>query len=300
VRLPVEVTGSGSIVGNVFDGGMLAPGTSTGSLTIDGSLNLQAGANLTFDLGGRQQGSGYNFIHVTNFVSFLGTLSLSLTSGFLPTATDTFTLMQFSSDSGLFGNALNGGRLLTLDDLGSFEVSYTANSLQISDFESVPSITSLNRNASGSMVLRFTCVTNQNYVIEYTCNLQSGVWTAVSSPVLTWAGPGIGQWVDDGTLTGGSNKTACFYRVGVQLTATPPRLRISRGLAGQTVLQFDCMAGTSAVIEYTANVQSGVWTAVPSPVFTFPGPGLCQWIDDGTLTGGLGGARFYRVSQESE
>jgi hypothetical protein len=103
---------------------------------------------------------------------------------------------------------------------------------------------------------------------------------------------------DDGTLTGGSGGTACFYRVGLQLSPAPPRLRINRGLAGQTLLQFEWMAGKSNVIEYTSNLRNGVWTAVPSPLFTFPGPGLCQWIDDGTLTGGLGGtARFYRVRE---
>ena len=79
------------------------------------------------------------------------------------------------------------------------------------------------------------------------------------------------------------------------------KTEFSRGLAGQTLLQFEWMAGTSYVIEYTSNLRSGVWMAVPSPGFTFPAPGRCQWIDDGTLTGGLGGkARFYRVRQQSE
>jgi hypothetical protein len=54
------------------------------------------------------------------------------------------------------------------------------------------------------------------------------------------------------------------------------------------------------VIEYTSDLGSGIWTAVPSPVFTFPAPGIGRWIDDGTLTGGLSGkARFYRVQQQA-
>ena len=219
------VTGSGNIVGNVFDGGMLSPGNSAGDLTIDGSLDLVAGANLTFDLGGQQQGSNYNFIQVTNFVQFAGTLSLSLINNFVPTAADTFTLMQFGSDSGLFGSVVNGDRLLTLDGLASFQVSYNTNSLQVSGFESNLRITSLTRNAAGQMVLQFSCLTNGSYVIEYTSNLRSGVWTAVPSPQLTWAAPGIGQWVDDGTLTGGLAVPFRAYRVGVQLTAAPPGSR---------------------------------------------------------------------------
>ena len=46
------------------------------------------------------------------------------------------------------------------------------------------------------------------------------------------------------------------------------------------------MTGKSYVIEYTSNLRSGVWTAVPSPVFTCPGPGFGAWADDGTLPAG--------------
>ena len=218
------LTGSGTVVGNVFDAGTFSPGNSASSLTIDGNMNLLAGANLTFDLDGTQQGSTYDFIHVTNSVSFLGTLSLSLDSNFVPAATNTFTLMEFGSESGLFDNVVNGGRLATLDGSGSFRVNYTTNSLVLDDYQpgtNALRITSLSPNASGQMVLQFSCVTNQIYVIESTTNFNRGVWTAVPSPVFTWPGPGIGQWIDDGTLTGGLKVPFRCYRVRLQL-ATPP------------------------------------------------------------------------------
>ena len=236
------LTGSGRIIGDVSDGGTFAPGHSTGSLAIDGSLSLLAGANLSFDLAGHQQGATYDFIHVANFVSFLGTLSLSLDNSFVPTAADTFTLMDFDSRSGggFFTNLVNG-RLMTLDGRGSFQVTCTANSLQISDFRlgtnslsssallvtnalsyaHAPRITSFSRDASGHMVLRFACVTNQNYVVEYTTNLNRGVWTAVPSPAFTWPAPGVAQWVDDGTLPSGLAAPFRSYRVRLQLTSTP-------------------------------------------------------------------------------
>jgi len=73
---------------------------------------------------------------------------------------------------------------------------------------------------------------------------------------------------------------------------------ISRDASGHPVLLFAGSPGNGHVVEYTADLRSNSWTPVASAVFTFPGPGLCQWIDDGTLTGGLGGtARFYRVKQ---
>ena len=72
---------------------------------------------------------------------------------------------------------------------------------------------------------------------------------------------------------------------------------LTRIVSGQMVLQFASVTSKSYVIEYTSNLGSGgVWTPVPSPVFTFPVAGKCQWIDDGSLTGGLDVAvRAYRV-----
>jgi len=51
-------------------------------------------------------------------------------------------------------------------------------------------------------------------------------------------------------------------------------------------------------VEYTTDLRSNLWTPVPSAVFTYSAPDLCQWTDDGTLTGGLSSTPlFYRVKQ---
>ena len=42
----------------------------------------------------------------------------------------------------------------------------------------------ISRGVAGKMFLRFSCVTNQSYGIEYASDLRSGVWTAVTSPVI--------------------------------------------------------------------------------------------------------------------
>jgi hypothetical protein len=67
------------------------------------------------------------------------------------------------------------------------------------------------------------------------------------------------------------------------------------------VLQFACVTDTSYVIEHTADLRHAVWTAVTSPTLTFPTAGTCQWIDDGTRTGGMTGSfRAYRVKLQAE
>ena len=113
---------------------VIAPGNTAGSLTIDGSLNLLASANLSFDIGGLTQGSTYDLVKVTSFVQFVGTLSLSLINNFLPSSTDSFTLMEFASLLGTFDNAANGSRLNTSDNLASFEVTYTGTNLVTSAY----------------------------------------------------------------------------------------------------------------------------------------------------------------------
>jgi len=59
-----------------------------------------------------------------DLVKFDGLLSLSLVNNFRPSATDTFSLMEHTSLMGSFGNAGNGTRRNTADNLASFEVSY--------------------------------------------------------------------------------------------------------------------------------------------------------------------------------
>jgi hypothetical protein len=237
-----RVTGSGQIVGNVFNQGSFDVGHSPGRLTIDGSLNLTASANLSFELAGRQQGTTYDYIHVNGSVSFLGALSLSLEGNFRPTSADIFTLMDFSGSSGLFDNILKGDRLWTSDHLGSFQVNSTTTSLRISGFESPDSdgdgmndydeslvgtdrldrssvlhITSLTRNKAGHLVLQWTAVNNRNYAIEYTSDLGAGNWKEVDSPVCTRPAAGLSQWVDDGSSTGGQGATLRYYRIRLRL-----------------------------------------------------------------------------------
>jgi hypothetical protein len=298
--------GSGQIIGNVLNAGTISPGNSAGSLTIDGSLNLLGSANMTFDIGGRQQGTSYDFMHVTNHVQFAGSLSLSLIDNFMPSLTDVFTLMEFNSAFGVFGNIFNGGWLKTLDNLGAFQVNYTQTSLQVGSFvaANVSLKASIQRNAAGHIVLRFPGVSGNHYAVAYTTNLVGATWTAVPAPTFTFPAPAVGEWIDDGTQTGGLTGGSKFYQVklmGTSAANTPPMIWISRNASGQPILLFAGSPGHGHVVEYTTNLQGNLWTPITSAVFAFPEPGVCQWTDDGTLTGGLNvPLRAYRVKLQLE
>ncbi len=65
---------------------------------------------------------------------------------------------------------------------------------------------------------------------------------------------------------------------------------------GRAVVEFQAQPGRapSYRIEYSIDVQN--WNTVPgAPALSFIQPNIARWYDDGSLTGGLPGKRFYRV-----
>ena len=236
------LTGTGEIIGNVSSSGEIRAGNSPGRITIDGSLSLTESAGMFFEVGGTGQGVGYDHVEVTSFAELAGTLSLSLDNNFVPSSNDTFTLLSADSLSGLFGNAANGTRIATTDNLGSFEVNYTATSVEVSayqspdtdgdgmsdyeeslagtdwlDDESVLAVSTVVRNGLGQVLLQFSRVVGRDYVIEYTDDLAGGIWNEVTSPEFTYPDADTAQWVDDGTHTGEAGGDILFYRVRLDL-----------------------------------------------------------------------------------
>ncbi len=135
----------GSFNGNLTNqAGTLAPGHSAGSTTIAGFYAQQAGAKLEIEIGGTTPGSTYDVVNITSIAGLSGQLQLALPGGFLPSASDTFTVL--SAASGIFGafsNVANSQRLTTSDGIGSFLVHYglgspfNQNQVVLSAFEAV-------------------------------------------------------------------------------------------------------------------------------------------------------------------
>lgn len=64
-----------------------------------------------------------------------GTLDVSLIDGFVASASDVFDVLAADSLTGGFLNVADGGTLLTSDGGGSFTVSLTGTSVQLSNFQ---------------------------------------------------------------------------------------------------------------------------------------------------------------------
>ena len=87
-----------------MSGGTLAPGDSPGITTISGDYLLSGGL-LDMELEGLLQGTQYDFLDVNgDWTINGGDLQISLLSGFMPTAGNSFDLFDFNSLTGMFDN----------------------------------------------------------------------------------------------------------------------------------------------------------------------------------------------------
>ena len=134
--------GTGIISANLTLAGTLAPGNSAGAITNYGNVVLLPTAVLQFELAGTTQGSGYDFMLVTNgAVTLDGALQASFVNGFETNVSnsDTFTLLTVTGVlSGAFTNVADGARLVTAGGEGSFLVTYNGNELMLSNYQAIP------------------------------------------------------------------------------------------------------------------------------------------------------------------
>jgi T5SS/PEP-CTERM-associated repeat protein len=121
---------AGVFRGNLSNpGGTLAPGRSAGSTSVVGNYTQGAAATLEIEVGGVAPGISHDQLSVTGSAVLEGQLRLALLGGFVPDASSTFTILSSAALTGGFSNIVNGGRLATIDGLGSFQVHYGAGSI---------------------------------------------------------------------------------------------------------------------------------------------------------------------------
>jgi hypothetical protein len=123
-----SIDGAGTVLASsVTMNGRISPGFSAGKLIFNANLTLQNTSQLLFELGGKTQGTSYDYIDVNAAFTAGGLLNVSFLNGFQSNvlATDTFTLLTANSSiTGVFSNAASGARLTTADGFGSFLAQY--------------------------------------------------------------------------------------------------------------------------------------------------------------------------------
>ena len=79
--------------GTLINAGIVAPGTSPGTLTIVGNYTQAASGTLAVELGGTTAGTGFDVLAVTGNAALDGTLAVTNFGGFLPAAADVFRFL---------------------------------------------------------------------------------------------------------------------------------------------------------------------------------------------------------------
>lgn len=97
-----QLSGVGTVTGNLIHNGTLNVGSSPGTMTIAGDLTLGAGSTLNIELGGTTQGVNYDLLQVTGTANLNGTMNVTLFGGFVPAAGNLFDVITYASRTGDF------------------------------------------------------------------------------------------------------------------------------------------------------------------------------------------------------
>ena len=120
--------GQGTNSGTLQSRGLVSPGLSAGTITVEGAYLQLSTGTLEIELGGTTAGTEYDVLQATLSAQLDGFLDLSLIGTFAPTETDTFEILTAQSITGSFVNAPSGGQVSTTDGLAQFTIHYGAGS----------------------------------------------------------------------------------------------------------------------------------------------------------------------------
>ena len=129
-------TGSGTIEGNLTNAGTLSPGSSPGTITIDGDFTQESTGTLTIELGGTTPDSEHDQLVVNGAVTLSGTLDVSLIDEYSPSLGESFSILTYTSHTGSFETL----KLQPLDSGLDWEVAYESTAVTLTVIESGGSI----------------------------------------------------------------------------------------------------------------------------------------------------------------
>ncbi len=125
------LSGAGLVIGDVKNGGIVAPGNSPGILFVAGNYTQTSAGILDIEIAGLTAGSGYDQLRVFGDAFLGGMLDVELINGFAPTADAFFDILVtgFFSPGSVFGT-FNTVDLPTLST-GTWAVSYLSDRVRV-------------------------------------------------------------------------------------------------------------------------------------------------------------------------
>ncbi|HRI15055.1 MAG TPA: hypothetical protein PLX89_18830, partial [Verrucomicrobiota bacterium] len=180
-----SLRGSGRVQGKIeaVNGGKVSPGSSPGTLTLEGAYTQQTGAQLEVEIAGTIADAEYDVLHVIEVATLGGTLAIYFVDGFAPTVGQSFRFLKADGGiSGSFGNieisGLAPGFLYTLVPDGGGGLSLLAQN------NGVATTTPPLAIARGSASIAVSWPATGTWILESTFSLNEN-WLPVSKePIL--------------------------------------------------------------------------------------------------------------------
>jgi len=177
------LSGTGTINGTVVNGAVVSPGSSPGTLTINGNYTQTAAGVLQMELGGLTPGSGFDRLVVNGQATLAGALNVTLINSFTPGFGDAFSVLSYNSRSGNFASinlpALPNSLALTAQYSSTNLTLLTVNgggNNQTNAFQ-------MTRASNGLPELRFTGQPNHTYRLQASTNLVDWLDISTNTPV---------------------------------------------------------------------------------------------------------------------
>ncbi len=95
------LSGTGTVIGTLVNGGVLGPGNSPGTFSVDGDFEQAAAAILAIEIGGLSQGSLFDLLDVSGGATLAGDVEVSLFGGYVPPGGESFVFLE--ADGGISG-----------------------------------------------------------------------------------------------------------------------------------------------------------------------------------------------------
>jgi uncharacterized protein (DUF2141 family) len=102
--IPIGETfsGTGTIQADLTNSGTISPGTSPGTLTVDGTYTQESTGTLAIEIGGTTPDTEHDQLVVTGAGALDGTLDVTLINDFTPALGQSFTILTYASRTGTF------------------------------------------------------------------------------------------------------------------------------------------------------------------------------------------------------